>query len=282
MRMEEVWRVRLEGRQGAGKGGEKGRRWGWDQRRGRDQHTPNTHTDRGGVGRGIGSTNTELLLPPRSHPFRFPFVVAFTLAFISPSQHTHTVAGTRTARYRVVPPKIDHWRSISAVGGRLREKSTVNGRLREKKGKRRRGKEEKKKRGVPISPRHPRRRAVVARGSPVPCAADAACDPRGEKGRGDKVCLPTSWRSNLDGEVGRGIVVNKAEKEEFPIFLGLDQSVRLSIYGWEETSRVNTPPSPEVIPLSSTKVLIADRYRRSLKSSFGHLDCSLAVFTKDW
>ncbi|RWW73690.1 hypothetical protein BHE74_00018418 [Ensete ventricosum] len=262
MRMEEVWRVRLEGRQGAGKGGEKGRRWGWDQRRGRDQHTPNTHTDRGGVGRGIGSTNTELLLPPSLTSF--------------------SVAGTRTARYRVVPPKIDHWRSISAVGGRLREKSTVNGRLREKKGKRRRGKEEKKKRGVPISPRHPRRRAVVARGSPVPCAADAACDPRGEKGRGDKVCLPTSWRSNLDGEVGRGIVVNKAEKEEFPIFLGLDQSVRLSIYGWEETSRVNTPPSPEVIPLSSTKVLIADRYRRSLKSSFGHLDCSLAVFTKDW
>ncbi|RZS12311.1 hypothetical protein BHM03_00043730 [Ensete ventricosum] len=31
-----------------------------------------------------------------------------------------------------LPSKIDRWRSISAVGGRLREKSTVSGRLREK------------------------------------------------------------------------------------------------------------------------------------------------------
>ncbi|RWW48620.1 hypothetical protein BHE74_00045292 [Ensete ventricosum] len=30
------------------------------------------------------------------------------------------VAGTRTAHYRAVPPKIDRWRSISAVGGRLK------------------------------------------------------------------------------------------------------------------------------------------------------------------
>ncbi|RRT71713.1 hypothetical protein B296_00011130, partial [Ensete ventricosum] len=37
------------------------------------------------------------------------------------------VADTWTARYRAVPPKIDRWRSISAVGDRLREKSTANG-----------------------------------------------------------------------------------------------------------------------------------------------------------
>ncbi|RWW12065.1 hypothetical protein GW17_00024280 [Ensete ventricosum] len=54
------------------------------------------------------------------------------------------------------------------VGGRLCEKSTVGVRLREKRGRRRSGKEEKKKREVPISPRHPRRRVVVARGSPAP------------------------------------------------------------------------------------------------------------------
>ncbi|RZS18624.1 hypothetical protein BHM03_00050954 [Ensete ventricosum] len=58
-------------------------------------------------------------------------------------------------------------REKSTVGGRLREKLIVDGRLREKKGRRRRGKEEKKKRGVLISPRHPRRRVVVARGSRV-------------------------------------------------------------------------------------------------------------------
>ncbi|RWW25118.1 hypothetical protein GW17_00010570 [Ensete ventricosum] len=37
----------------------------------------------------------------------------------------HSVAGMRTARYRVVPPKIDRRWSISAIGYRLREKSTV-------------------------------------------------------------------------------------------------------------------------------------------------------------
>ncbi|RWV86081.1 hypothetical protein GW17_00052069 [Ensete ventricosum] len=57
------------------------------------------------------------------------------------------VAGTWTAHYRAVPPKIDHRRSILVVDGRLREKLTVGGRLSEKKGRRRRrrGKEEKKK-----------------------------------------------------------------------------------------------------------------------------------------
>ncbi|RWV94487.1 hypothetical protein GW17_00042970 [Ensete ventricosum] len=42
------------------------------------------------------------------------------------------VAGTRTAHYQAVPPKIDRRQSISAVSGRLREKSTMGGRLREK------------------------------------------------------------------------------------------------------------------------------------------------------
>ncbi|RWW81686.1 hypothetical protein BHE74_00009901 [Ensete ventricosum] len=36
------------------------------------------------------------------------------------------VASTRTARYVAVPPKIDRRRSISVVGGRLREKSTIS------------------------------------------------------------------------------------------------------------------------------------------------------------
>ncbi|RWW32996.1 hypothetical protein BHE74_00012568 [Ensete ventricosum] len=68
------------------------------------------------------------------------------------------VAGTRTAHYRAVPPKINRQWSILIVGGRLREKSTADGRLREKstiggrlsekkERRRRRGKEEKKKRG---------------------------------------------------------------------------------------------------------------------------------------
>ncbi|RZR92633.1 hypothetical protein BHM03_00020969 [Ensete ventricosum] len=35
------------------------------------------------------------------------------------------VTGTRTARYRAVPSKIDRRRSISAVSGRLKKKLTV-------------------------------------------------------------------------------------------------------------------------------------------------------------
>ncbi|RWV90490.1 hypothetical protein GW17_00047301 [Ensete ventricosum] len=63
------------------------------------------------------------------------------------------VTGSQTARYRVVPPKIDRRRLISTVGSRLKKKSTVRCRLREKspvgdrlrkKKGRRRGKEEKK------------------------------------------------------------------------------------------------------------------------------------------
>ncbi|RZS19957.1 hypothetical protein BHM03_00052418, partial [Ensete ventricosum] len=64
----------------------------------------------------------------------------------------------RTVRYRTVPSKIDHQRSISAVGSRLKKKSAIGGRLRNKKG-RRRGKE-KKRSG---EERIPRPRAVLAR-----------------------------------------------------------------------------------------------------------------------
>ncbi|RWW42400.1 hypothetical protein BHE74_00052052 [Ensete ventricosum] len=39
------------------------------------------------------------------------------------------VAGNRTARYCTVPPKINRRRSVSAIGGRLREKSTVDSRF---------------------------------------------------------------------------------------------------------------------------------------------------------
>ncbi|RWW64820.1 hypothetical protein BHE74_00027913, partial [Ensete ventricosum] len=70
------------------------------------------------------------------------------------------VAGTRTARYRAVPPKIDHRRSISTVSSGLREKSTV-GSIKGEKGKKKKRKRRKNKRGVPISPRHHRQRAVT-------------------------------------------------------------------------------------------------------------------------
>ncbi|RWW70050.1 hypothetical protein BHE74_00022301, partial [Ensete ventricosum] len=106
------------------------------------------------------------------------------------------VAGTRTARYRAVPPKIDSRRSISAVDGRLREKS---GRLREKKGRRRRGKEKKireEENLAPVLARTPSlpslavRQRAVTRGSPAPVAARTRArrrnvSPRREKDRSD-------------------------------------------------------------------------------------------------
>ncbi|RWW44417.1 hypothetical protein BHE74_00049815, partial [Ensete ventricosum] len=102
------------------------------------------------------------------------------------------VTGTRTDRYRAVPPKIDHRRSISAVGGRLkkkstvggrlREKSTVGGRLRKKKGRRRRGKEEKKKRRIPRRVLSP---LADARGRFFSRARRRSVSLRGEKDRGD-------------------------------------------------------------------------------------------------
>ncbi|RZR85031.1 hypothetical protein BHM03_00011955 [Ensete ventricosum] len=113
------------------------------------------------------------------------------------------VAGTRTARYRAVPPKIDRRRSISTVGDRLREKSTVDDRLSEKKGKRRRGKEEKKKRGkkkeYPAPARRPRPHAVLAR-TPSSLArrrrqrvAGAFSPAQGERSRRPVCTVHTAW-----------------------------------------------------------------------------------------
>ncbi|RZS18541.1 hypothetical protein BHM03_00050833 [Ensete ventricosum] len=65
-----------------------------------------------------------------------------------------------TARYRVVPSKIDRRQSISTIDGRLREKSIIDGRLRKKKG--RRGKEEKRR--EESLPRRPRSRVLF-----LPC-----------------------------------------------------------------------------------------------------------------
>ncbi|RWW18527.1 hypothetical protein GW17_00017479 [Ensete ventricosum] len=111
------------------------------------------------------------------------------------------VIDTRTARYRAVPPKIDHRWSISTVGGRLkkkstvggrlREKSTIGGRLRKKKG-RRRGKEKKEEEKkeylarVPSSPvcRH-RPRVACASSPPAiafsPARGDGASPRTGRK-----------------------------------------------------------------------------------------------------
>ncbi|RWW17627.1 hypothetical protein GW17_00018432 [Ensete ventricosum] len=85
----------------------------------------------------------------------------------------------QTTRYRTVLPKIDRWRSISAVGGRLRE---IDDRLREIKDRRKREEEEeeKKKRrknrtSTVVARRSPARcrpRPVVAHGSPLTPASD--------------------------------------------------------------------------------------------------------------
>ncbi|RWW36496.1 hypothetical protein BHE74_00058483, partial [Ensete ventricosum] len=88
------------------------------------------------------------------------------------------VTGMRTARYRAVPSKIDHRRSISVIGGRLKKKSTVGGRLREKsivgsqlrkKKERRRGKEKKNEEGK--KEYLARLHVVVASGLPVAAVA---------------------------------------------------------------------------------------------------------------
>ncbi|RRT55501.1 hypothetical protein B296_00034734, partial [Ensete ventricosum] len=79
------------------------------------------------------------------------------------------VAGTRTARYQAIPPKIDRWRLISAVGGRLSEK---NG------GRRRRGKRRKKKKREKIPIARVRSSPVCRRRSRV---AGALSPARGER-----------------------------------------------------------------------------------------------------
>ncbi|RWW57556.1 hypothetical protein BHE74_00035639, partial [Ensete ventricosum] len=112
------------------------------------------------------------------------FAISTCTAWYRQYISVHQVVGTRTARCGVVLPKIDRQRSISAVGGRLREKLIVGGRLSEKKGRRRRGKEEKKKRGeeerpsarAPSSPARCRRlHAILARASSLPAGRQRPC-----------------------------------------------------------------------------------------------------------
>ncbi|RWW79325.1 hypothetical protein BHE74_00012394, partial [Ensete ventricosum] len=93
---------------------------------------------------------------------------------------------TGPAADRLLPggtAKIGRRRSISAVGGRLREKSTVDGRLKKKKGRRRRGKEERRRRGEEVprasSPAHCPR---VAHESSRPVSDFCPC---WERDRGD-------------------------------------------------------------------------------------------------
>ncbi|RWW14552.1 hypothetical protein GW17_00021663 [Ensete ventricosum] len=96
-----------------------------------------------------------MLYQPR---FSIPIYIAHTRWYVPVRQ----VIGTRTARYRAVPPK-------SIVGGRLREKK---GRRRRKKKEERRGEEERIPRVVlaraPSLPAgRPRAAATLARGSPA-------------------------------------------------------------------------------------------------------------------
>ncbi|RWW30927.1 hypothetical protein GW17_00004472, partial [Ensete ventricosum] len=72
------------------------------------------------------------------------------------------VAGTRTIRYRMVPPKIDRRQSISVVGGRLREKSDQIEGEKGKKKKRKRRKRIGEEENLPGSPAR-RRRPWVTR-----------------------------------------------------------------------------------------------------------------------
>ncbi|RWW20262.1 hypothetical protein GW17_00015638 [Ensete ventricosum] len=77
--------------------------------------------------------------------------------------------------------KIGRWRSILAVGGRLREKSIVGSRLRKKKGRERRGKEERRRRGEEV----PRPRTLAARGRLFSLREETEHLPRVERDRGD-------------------------------------------------------------------------------------------------
>ncbi|RWW03495.1 hypothetical protein GW17_00033352 [Ensete ventricosum] len=109
------------------------------------------------------------------------------------------VVGTRTARYRAVPPKIDHRRSISIVDSRLKgeidRRRSIEGEIdhrrsiEREKGKKKKRKKKKKRektrKRIPIararsSPvRRCSSRAVAARGS------QSLFLPREEKDRGD-------------------------------------------------------------------------------------------------
>ncbi|RWW40369.1 hypothetical protein BHE74_00054221, partial [Ensete ventricosum] len=111
-------------------------------------------------------------------PVRQVAVAVETKVFLTEQSGSYRMVCTGLAadRYadRPLPAgtaKIDRRRSISAVGGRLREKSTIGGRLRKKKGRgrrRRRGKEERRRgEEIPRTPSlpagHPR--ALATRGS---------------------------------------------------------------------------------------------------------------------
>ncbi|RWV80020.1 hypothetical protein GW17_00058764, partial [Ensete ventricosum] len=94
------------------------------------------------------------------------------------------VAGTWTARYRAVPPKIDRRRSISAVGGRLKgeidRRRSIEGEIdRRRSIEREKGRKKKKRKKKRKNTHRPR--AVLAR-APSPLASRR---PRGEKDRGD-------------------------------------------------------------------------------------------------
>ncbi|RWV79206.1 hypothetical protein GW17_00059702, partial [Ensete ventricosum] len=104
--------------------------------------------------------------------FSIPICTARTRWYVLVCQ----VTGTRTARYRAVPPKstVDgRLKEKSIVDGRLKEKSIIDDRLRKKKG--RRGKEERRRRGEEIP------RAVLARTSSPPAGHFSPV--RGERSR---------------------------------------------------------------------------------------------------
>ncbi|RRT41284.1 hypothetical protein B296_00053538, partial [Ensete ventricosum] len=94
------------------------------------------------------------------------------------------VAGTRTARYRAVQPKIDRRRSISVVGGRLkgeigRRRSIEGAKGRKKKKRKKKKKKERGEKEYTLPAHGPCPCVVVA------CRSWAFFLPRGEKDRGD-------------------------------------------------------------------------------------------------
>ncbi|RRT46672.1 hypothetical protein B296_00014908, partial [Ensete ventricosum] len=96
------------------------------------------------------------------------------------------VTGTRTARYRAVPPKIDRRQSISAIGRPIEEEIDHRRSIEEEKGKKkrqRRKKEEEKKEYLARAPSlptgRPRPRSLFSR------ARRRSVSPCGEKDRGN-------------------------------------------------------------------------------------------------
>ncbi|RWV92435.1 hypothetical protein GW17_00045194, partial [Ensete ventricosum] len=88
------------------------------------------------------------------------------------------VAGTRTARYRAVPPKIDYRRSISAVGGRLRgeidRRRSIEGEIdRRRSIEREKGRKKKKRKKKKKKKR--REKNTVAAREPSPAPARRRC-----------------------------------------------------------------------------------------------------------